>query len=576
MRDPETCPHREPPDSNSGPAWCRLAGELSGLGARGVSVGSDACGACCRRPVPAIGRINPVIASLVGRAASRARDEGGLREWSPERFALLMRWVKRELVRVRPGPSTAGGLDGQAPPVASQPSIGVAVLSRESGEGLAKVIEIALSQTVPPRDVVVISSGGDAGEAKARRPSAGARLVRIADDDADPVAAFRAAVEALDTEIVCFLGESDVPPPDYFERGLPHFRDPSVALVYSDLEITGESGGRTFAPEFDPDRVERDPQIIHRGTLARRSALLAADALRPARVPGASADRAIWNRVLDGRWRAARQTGVFRSGIDADATPPRTLAPGPGYFERAALAAADVTIFTPLAGRAPLWEGYADWLRAQTWPRDQCRLLLADTSGLSEFARTVRQFLASSDYPDARYALWPVAEPGLADRPRGDHLDAVRRACARIYHRMAGEITTRFVLIVEDDVIPPPSIIERLLRSFDAGTVAVAAPYRARLHDAFVVWDDEGCNLEGGRGVQPVGGSGFGCLLLRRGALSQMRPSRAEDPADIDRAFGLRLRRERWTYKVDWSQECRHLTGTEGIATGGPGRELRE
>ena len=568
VRDPETCPHREPSAVASGEAWCRLAGELSGLGEQGVPVGLDACGVCCRRPIPAPGRINSVIASLVGRAASRARDDGGLREWSPERFALLMRWLKRELVEVRPIRVAAAGGNGCPDPLPHRPSIGVAVLSRDAGPWVAKLVEIARSQTVTPREIVVICIGDDAGEAGHHGLASGVRPIRVADDGNDPLGPFRAAVEALHTEIVCFLGDGDVPPPDYLERGLPHFHDPSVALVYSDVEFCGEVGGRTFAPEFDPDMIERDPQIIHRGTLARRSSLLATDALRAVALPVRSADRVVWDRVLNGRWKAARQSAVFRTAIDPDGPPSGGLSAGPGYFDRATLSAAEVTIFTPLAGRTSLWGGYAGWLQAQTWPRDQCHLFLADTSGVPEFGRSVRQFLASCDYPDTRYACWTVEEQGLADRPRGEHLDAVRLACARIYHRMAGEITTRFVLIVEDDVIPPPGIIGRLLHAMDAGTVAVAAPYRARLHDAFVVWDDEGSNLEGGRGVESVGGSGFGCLLIRRGTLDRMRPPGEGDPADIDRAFGLRLRRDRRTFKVDWSQDCRHLAGPAGIETG--------
>src|SRR5262249_61306449 len=67
-------------------------------------------------------------------------------------------------------------------------------------------------------------------------------------------------------------------------------------------------------------------------------------------------------------------------------------------FERAALGQAEVTIFTPLSGRAGVWPPYRDWLEAQTWPRGQCRLVLMDTSGAARFGRMVRPVPSHRSY----------------------------------------------------------------------------------------------------------------------------------------------------------------------------------
>ena len=183
-----------------------------------------------------------------------------------------------------------------------------------------------------------------------------------------------------------------------------------------------------------------------------------------------------------------------------------------------------------------------------------------DTSGDAEFGRDVRQFLADSPYPDMRYAAQIVGEPGLADKPRDDHCDAVRLACARIYNRMAREVTTPFVLVLADDIVAPPDVIERLMRAMDQWTGAVGAPYRSRTHGGYVAWNEEGDHLPGGVGVQTIGGCGFGCLLLRRSAFINDTLSYGyAEPADFDIAFCRRLRRDGWTIKIDWSQECRHL-----------------
>ncbi len=553
VREPADCPHRESSSKDGSPACCRLAAEIAGTDPQGVPVGVDACRACCRRPIPNLGRINPVVASLVSRTLSEAKRRGTPGA-SPERAALILRWVSRELaVQPRPGaeptPRDPKPEPTPALPIAT-PSWPVAVVLPGGIDArvLASLLARVREQTRAPTEVLVVGPHPGVGSTPE-----GLRYVRPREGEADALANQRAAVEAAEADILWFLEPGDEPAVDYLERGVPLFADPTVGVVYSDWEHGGPLMGRSFAPEFEPRTVDRRPWIVHRGSLVRRSAVLTANACRAANVPLTSADRVIWRRVFDQGWKGVRQPSRFRAATDEPSQG------WPDFYDSAALGAADVTIFTPLAGRASAWEAYARWLKDQQWPRDQCRLLLSDTSGASAFSRTVRDFLASCDYPDVRYSARPVGAPGLADRPRGEHLAEVRRACSRIYAGLAVEVATPFVLIVEDDVIPPTDVIEALLRCLDPGTDAVAAPYRARQHPAYVVWDHEEVNLGGGRGVQEVGGSGFGCLLLRRDVLEELRPPGPDDPPDIDRTFGRRLRRGLRSYKVDWSRECQHL-----------------
>jgi hypothetical protein len=171
--------------------------------------------------------------------------------------------------------------------------------------------------------------------------------------------------------------------------------------------------------------------------------------------------------------------------------------------------------------------------------------------------------MAECDYADTRYVTKTFARPGLADRPRWQNLSEVRLVCARIYGQMAREVTTPFVLIVEDDIVPPVGVISGLLRCVDAETAMVAAPYRSRLHDGFVVWDDNARRLPEGTGVQDVGGAGFGCALIRREVLADGPFNYGSGlPEDFDHAFCQRLRRERWKIKVNWSFQSVHLDRT--------------
>ena len=559
VREPETCPHREA--GANGAAACRLLLELTGLEDSEVGqVGRDACGACCRHPLPTPRRINPVIASLLSKVTSGLIASGGRPGCDVGKAAELGRWAERQL---QEWPSIHGRTGDRAGPSAGPwPSVAVVILCRRPGAALVEAIESVLFQSVPVSGVIVVDETGDQAVARVvqRQREAGVRLVRGAGGGV--LRALRAGFEAADAEILCFLDADDILGAGYLERGLPLFARPEVGIVYSDVEHLGERTGRTFAPGFDPWALERYP-YIHPASLVRRRALQIADAFRDGRVTEAHAHWVVWRRVVASGWLGARQPSVHRTRADPRPGPKGSESSVADYHERASLAAADVTIFTPLSFRTRLWDSYAAWLGEQTWPRDQCRLVLLDTSGVASFGRMVRQFVASCDYPDVRYRAEVVAEPGLADQPRGERLGDVHLACARIYNRMAREVATPYVLVVEDDIVPPLGVIDRLLRAFDPGTAAVSAPYRSRFHDDTIVWNEWGANLSGGGGVQPVEGTGFGCILLRAEVLARATFHYGDgEPHDFDRAFSRRLRQAWWTIKVDWSQECRHLRDT--------------
>ena len=421
-----------------------------------------------------------------------------------------------------------------------------------------------LFQSVTIAEVVVVDATVGEGIASVvhRYQGAGVRDLRVASEGVFQT--YRAGLEATVAEVLCFLDADDVLSAGYLERGLLLFAKPGVGIVYSDVEYFGKRTGRTFAAAFDPYLIEGE-HAIHAGSLVRRWPG------NRGRLPGGPGDRVSRRlggrgRVIEAGWNAVPQPAVYRRGTHGEPWPSRGDEPRLGYFERASLASATVTIFTPLSGRVRLWESYAAWLQ-ETWPRDQCCLILMDTSGDLAFGREVRQFLASCDYPDFRYIAEIVAEPGLADQPRRERIDAVRLVCARIYSRMAREVTTPFVLVVEDDILPPLGVIDQLLKSFDPGTAAVSAPYRSRLHNSYVVWDERDENRRGGDGVEAVNGTGFGCILLRREVLARETFRFGDgEPPDFDRAFSRRLRLNRRTIKVDWSQECQHRKNTMFIS----------
>ena len=130
---------------------------------------------------------------------------------------------------------------------------------------------------------------------------------------------------------------------------------------------------------------------------------------------------------------------------------------------------------------------------------------------------------------------------------------------ARIYNQMAREVTTPYVLVVEDDILPPLGVIDRLLHALDRNTAVVRAPFRRDDLGHYVAWDETGEHLPRGEGVTTIGGCGFGCVLLRTSVLRDATFSYGySEPIDFDPAFCRRLGRDGWTIKIDWSQECEH------------------
>lgn len=172
-----------------------------------------------------------------------------------------------------------------------------------------------------------------------------------------------------------------------------------------------------------------------------------------------------------------------------------------------------ITLFLPLSGNH--WP--EDFLNKQTWPRNQTRLILLDTSHDPEFSRTVRGYLTNCNYTDYHYAHFRVGPP---EPTLEQHLDARNRVYAR-----ANLTTTEFVWLLSDDVSPPVNAVTTLLQAFTPDTVSVSAVYRNR--DGYAYWSQKS---PVGSGTEVVDGHGLGCCLVRRSFLLRC-PFVKNDPA---------------------------------------------
>jgi len=444
-------------------------------------------------------------------------------------------------------------------------TVAVIIPCHNYGQFLTEAVDSVLTQTRWVDEILIVDDSSTDDTPSIARSFRDARVRYLRTEHRHSQRARRAGFEATGSDVVCFLDADDLLARDYLELGMKEFSRNSVGLVYSDVEHFGAETGRSRYPvRYDRDQLAR-MNYMHTGCLVLREALEVSRGLQVETDDAlALQDWLLWRRVLDQGWLARKQKGLYLyrkhgSSMTADWRPWGDNCFD--YFHRAALASETITLFIPLSGRSQLWPETATFLERQTWPHDQVKLILFDTSQNAEFSRTVRRWIAGCDYFDVRHLREAVGEAGLADRPRREVAHSVSSAMARIYNRLARESVTDYVWIVEDDVLPPPDACSRLLYGFDRQTASVSAAYWSRFANAFVAWGpDQQMIATKGDGLEMIGGNGFGCVLLRGEALRKSVFTATLDFPAFDNAFYFRLPETGLKAKIDWSVECQHFS----------------
>lgn len=329
-----------------------------------------------------------------------------------------------------------------------------------------------------------------------------------------------------------------------------------VGAVYCDHELLTTEGQTQY-----PDQVSRcdlaKSGITSPTILIRRSALI------EAWQDGDSIERFL-KRLAQRGWSLRKHA----------ATVLLKHSPAKSYFEQQGLRNEIVTLFIPLSGRSAIWPELQKFLDRQTWPHKQIRLFLCDTSRDATFGKTLRDWIARCDYSDVRHLKMTAGPTGLAELPRDEQLVGVNQAMCRIYNTLRENLTTDCVWILEDDVIPPDDVLERLMQAFDEKVATVSAPYRSRFDGRHLVWsreraapiDGPACNgvhqlappLVDRPQVQDIRGSGFGCMVVRSEILRDHIFCLPPGHTHYDVRFFMELH-DRWRRVVDWTCECQHL-----------------
>jgi Glycosyl transferase family 2 len=445
--------------------------------------------------------------------------------------------------------------------------IAVIIPCHNYGRYLREAIESVLNQTKVAKEILVVddNSTDDSRTIAESFSSSGVRLITI--NALNVHDARRVGFEATTSPVLCFLDADDRLPPNYLECGLRQLRlNPDAGIVHSDLQCFGTKDELISFPNH-VDRVTLSARNrIHAGSLVRRDAILLSKAFEtklPGEISRLTGDWFIWKCILGDGWKSIKQSSAYLYRRHEKSALHETKI-GNDYFRVSHIDRETITLFIPLSGRHVLWPQMQEFLEGQTWPHQQIQLMILDTSGDAEFAGVIKNWVAGCDYPDVRHICKSVGEPGLADFPRAEVVNAVRRTMARIYNFLARSVQSSFVWVLEDDINPPLDVCEQLLREFDATTGSVSAPYRSRYHDGFVAWDHFGRKVvQDGNAVQTIGGNGFGCVLIRGELLSERVFSGSPPNADFDHDFYANLRCSNWKAKIHWGVEAKHLSDTE-------------
>ena len=133
----------------------------------------------------------------------------------------------------------------RAPTVSVSARVSVIVATYRRPDLLARCLGGLAGQALQPLEVIVVRRAGDHGTARAlESPELGpCRVVEV--HVPGVVEAMRAGAAAARGDVIAFLDDDTVPPPDWLRRLEPRFLDPAVGAVGGRDVIAGQEGPLT-------------------------------------------------------------------------------------------------------------------------------------------------------------------------------------------------------------------------------------------------------------------------------------------------------------------------------------------
>lgn len=451
-------------------------------------------------------------------------------------------------------------LDGDTLPACRKPMTprsksrtAVIVISHNYGRFLQEALESVLKQSSAPAEVLVIDddSTDNTAEVAAGFAAWGVRYLKTAHHSV-----YLNRLQGMDETTaphLVFLDADDVLPVNYLraaERQLD--TDPAVGIVATDFRLFDQESG---LKELTDRNIEHS-NYVHCAAMVRRSAMLSVELSRDSETRHAHEDWYVWRRLVRAGWKVGRSPVPLRYRRHGESMMDRNEYP---YRRGANLDLETVQVVLPLSGRGE-WIHYSQtWLNAQTWPN--LSLLVLDSGPAGPWREHVRSWLSGLRC-ETHYV--PVApSDGLADLERRNQpatCDRVKVAMPRLYNIARQRLTSEYVFWLEDDILPPPDAISRLMDGMAADVACVSGLVRSRYeHGRPIEFDQRFQTRDGrGEGLQQTYGTGFGCLLVRRSAI-QLEPFHCGgQTGNYDQEFSVAVARAGMRWLIDWSVGCWH------------------
>lgn len=375
---------------------------------------------------------------------------------------------------------------------------------------------------------------------------------------------------------VCFLDADDKLPPEYFSESLRLFAtDRKIMVTYPQLEYFGDAVGPAHGTQHAPSRLTIDDiaqrNWISAGAVWRTTGVRQSNVFKNKTIDGSkcwSQDWHVAKAVLNSgaSWMGVKmQTPLLyrKHGINMSSRP------NIDYWEDSDFSHEPITLVVAFSGRWACWHRLADWLQTQTWPLQQLRLVIINTT----HAPLSTKMLGLEDWGGSlQIERLDVGRSGLADEDRRGRVataEAVDIAVTAIYNTAIRLLTTEYVVFIEDDVIPEsPDTVELLLRQMGPWTAGVSGVYQQRYWAgktcAFSLpfADENSFKSLYGTGVERVDGTGFGCLLTRRSLLRRF-PLSTDGPAKFyDCQFATDCKNAdngNWQWLLNRAVQCDHM-----------------
>jgi hypothetical protein len=375
----------------------------------------------------------------------------------------------------------------------------------------------------------------------------------------------------VDTSFCCFLDADDKVDPQYFQAAVEIMHsDRETAFVYPVLQAFGDFHGCCHGTDRAPELVRwqdlESRNWAGAGTLFRSEVLRSTLALKLDRVPDCGCNDWITARTVlrAGPWNGRRCDVPIYYRVHAGQMHTR-----PGwtrYNTQANLQHEIVTIVVAFSGRWNAWWLLRDWIFNQTWPYQQTRLMILNSTHTD---LTAKDFgLHDMPFCSLQIERIDVGRPRLANEERRNAPQVgreVEAAVAGLYNRAIQMAFGEWMLFVEDDVIPQrPDAIAKLMESIGPHVACVSGLYKHRYEDSAVAFGAPQGKLPmramDGPEIERVTGTGFGCLLARRSVLSRFALS-GDDPRCkfYDVNIGVRIAKAGYQWILDRSVYCEHL-----------------